>query len=158
MLWVDSLQKLSCLFSLLTLSQTTNFRLFQTVSVCRWQSEVERKWKKILQKGRKHCGKRRYCLLREISPFPTVFSKHLYSTHMKNQGLFGKGLILYQMTNFWTGPNWKNCQTTEKVKFSIGQIENILGKRENAGYQHFLLFLQCFQKAYFSGSLKVGIV
>ena len=27
------------------------------------------------QKGRKHCGKRRYCSLRAISPFPTVFSK-----------------------------------------------------------------------------------
>ena len=24
--------------------------------------------------------------------------------------------------------------------------ENILGKRENAGHQHFLLFGQCFQK------------
>ena len=26
------------------------------------------------------------------------------------------------------------------------RIENIVGKGENAGYQHFLLFLQCFQK------------
>ena len=26
---------------------------------------------------RKHCGKRRNCLLRAISPFPTVFSTHL---------------------------------------------------------------------------------
>ena len=26
--------------------------------------------------------------------------------------------------------------------------------RENAGYQHFLLFPQCFQKASFAGSLK----
>ena len=37
-------------------------------------------------------------------------------------------------------------------------VENIEGKGENAGYQHFLLFPQCFQKASFSGSLKVGIV
>ena len=33
-----------------------------------------------------------------------------------------------------------------------------MGKGENAGYQHFLLFPLCFQKASFSGSLKVGIV
>ena len=25
------------------------------------------------------------------------------------------------------------------------RVENIVGKRENAGYQHFILFLQCFQ-------------
>ena len=30
-------------------------------------------------------------------------------------------------------------------------------KGENGGYQHFLLFPQCFQKILFSGSLKVGI-
>ena len=36
--------------------------------------------------------------------------------------------------------------------------ENIVGKGENAGYQHFLLFPQCFQKSYFSRSLKVGVV
>ena len=32
-------------------------------------------------------------------------------------------------------------------------VENILGKGENAGYRHFLLFPQCFQKASFPGSL-----
>ena len=31
--------------------------------------------KKVLQTGRKHCGKRRNCSLRAISPFPTVFCK-----------------------------------------------------------------------------------
>ena len=35
--------------------------------------------------------------------------------------------------------------------------ENIVGEGENAGHQHFLLLPQCFQKTYFSGSLKVGI-
>ena len=32
----------------------------------------------------------------------------------------------------------------EKVKFVSGRVENIVGKGENAGYQHFLLFPQCF--------------
>ena len=38
------------------------------------------------------------------------------------------------------------------------KVENTMGKGENAGYQHFLLFPQCFQEAYFSGLLKVRIV
>ena len=28
----------------------------------------------------------------------------------------------------------------EKLKFVLGRVENIMGKKENAGYQHFLLF------------------
>ena len=47
---------------------------------------------------------------------------------------------------------------TEKSKFDLESLENIVGKGENAGYQHFLLFPQCFQKASDTGSLKVGIV
>ena len=33
-----------------------------------------------------------------------------------------------------------------------------MGKGENASFQHFLLFSQCFQKATFSELLEVGIV
>ena len=40
----------------------------------------------------------------------------------------------------------------EKLKPDFRRVENIVGKRENVGYQYFLLFLQCFQKASFSGS------
>ena len=29
---------------------------------------------------------------------------------------------------------------TQKLKFVLGRIENIVGKGENAGIQHFLLF------------------
>ena len=41
--------------------------------------------------------------------------------------------------------------------FVFNRVENIVGKGENAGYQHFLLFLQCFQKASFVGLLKSGL-
>ena len=34
-------------------------------------------------------------------------------------------------------------------------VENTMGKGKNAGYQHLLLFQQCFQKTSSSGSLKV---
>ena len=46
---------------------------------------------------------------------------------------------------------------TQKLKFVMRQVENILGKRENAGFQHFLLF-SYFQKPRSSGLLRVGIV
>ena len=46
----------------------------------------------------------------------------------------------------------------EKFKFGLGREENIEGKGENAGNQHFLLIPRCFQKAFLTGSLKVGIV
>ena len=35
----------------------------------------------------------------------------------------------------------------ENLKFLLWREENIVGKGENAGYQHFLLFPQCFEKA-----------
>ena len=50
----------------------------------------------------------------------------------------------------------KNVTTTLKVAF--GSVENIVGKGEIAGYQHFLIFPQCFQEASCSRSFTVGIV
>ena len=47
---------------------------------------------------------------------------------------------------------------TKKLKFGMGRVENIVRKGENAGYQHFLLFPQCFQKSSSQGSFKFGIV
>ena len=44
------------------------------------------------------------------------------------------------------------------MKFVSELTENILGKGENTGYQHFLLFLIFFQKPPSLGSLKFGIV
>ena len=41
----------------------------------------------------------------------------------------------------------------QKLKFVLGRVENIVGKGDNAGYQHFLLFQQCFQKSSILGSL-----
>ena len=37
----------------------------------------------------------------------------------------------------------------QNVKVGFHRIENIVGKEENSGYQHFLLFPQCFQKFLF---------
>ena len=46
----------------------------------------------------------------------------------------------------------------EKLIFVFGRVENFVGEGENAIYQHFLLFSQCFQKASILGFLKVRIV
>ena len=43
-------------------------------------------------------------------------------------------------------------------KFVFHRAEHTVVGGENAGYQQFLLFPQCFQKAYFSGSSKVRII
>ena len=51
----------------------------------------------------------------------------------------------------------EKLKLAEKLKFVSGRVEKFLGKGQNAGYQHLLLFPQCFQKAYILG-LKVGIV
>ena len=51
-----------------------------------------------------------------------------------------------------------NSNVNQIVKFALGRVENIVGKGENADYQHFLLFSQCFEKATSLRSLKVGIV
>ena len=44
--------------------------------------------------GRKHCGKRRNCSLRAISPFPTVFSKGFYPGA-------SKGVIVWKWVKSW---------------------------------------------------------
>ena len=69
----------------LTHYQKTNFWRFQTERVCRRQFQIWRKWKKVIQTGRKHYGKRRNFSLRAISPFPTVFSKGLFHRGVKKR-------------------------------------------------------------------------
>ena len=45
--------------------------------------------------------------------------------------------------------------TTQKLKFDLDRVDNIVGKGENAGHQYFLPFSECFQKATYTGSLNV---
>ena len=40
----------------LTHYQTTNFRLFRVERLCRRQFKIRRKWQKVIQTCRKHCG------------------------------------------------------------------------------------------------------
>ena len=106
------------------------------------------------------------CNLSYANAFNLVLSKIL---------LFGKGLICcLQVLSIWTG--LKSClvrslpdnkiltrsdfkefadnkiESVPMIKFVLNCLENILGKQENAGYWHFLLFPKCFQKLSFTGS------
>ena len=45
-----------------------------------------------------------------------------------------------------------------RIEFVFDGLENIVGKGENAGYQHFRLFPQCFQKSSILGPLNFWIV
>ena len=51
--------------------------------------------------------------------------------------------------------NFKFDKNSRKL---FKQVENIVGKGEIARYEQFLLFPQCFQKAYFPGVSKGVIV
>ena len=66
----------------------TNFRLYKLKEYADDSFELDEKWQKVLQMVRKHCGKRRNCLLQAISPFPTVFSKDLYCIQVKTRACF----------------------------------------------------------------------
>ena len=47
---------------------------------------------------------------------------------------------------------------TQNFEVVFHRIENIVVKEENAVYQHFLLFPQCFLEAFSSSASKVVIV
>ena len=42
------------------------------------------------------------------------------------------------------------------MKFDFGRVENIVGKGENAGYQHFLLFIRLSKTGRIMGSPVAG--
>ena len=61
-----------------------------------------------------------------------VFGKILFSNSLPND----KTLDCSKLKAFADD----NTYVSKKVKFVLGRVENIMGKGENAGYQHFLLF------------------
>ena len=72
--------------------QTTNFRLVQIETNCRQHFKVHLKRKISTIQGKKHCEKRRNCLLQAISPFLTMFSTAV-SLVRQNAVLCCNGLI-----------------------------------------------------------------
>ena len=121
----------------------------------------------IICLSRKHCGKRRnrsweLHVTSNFSISHSVFKKLVLQTS-KNNGLLAKGLIffpndqIFDLSKFTAFADDKLNMTQKYLKFAFKSILNIVGKGENAGYHHFLLFSQCFQKAFAWGSSKVGL-
>ena len=75
-------------------------------------------------------------LVTSIFFFPNNVYKNFFTQLQGHQKLllYRKGLTLYHTIETFTYP---------RVNFKK-TFENIVGKGENAGYQHFLLFPQCF--------------
>ena len=136
-LWVDWMVMYT---SPLTHYQTTNFRLFQTEKVCRRQFQISWKWQRVIQTGRKHCGKRRNCSLRLISPFPSVFSKTCFPGASKgvvwewvnlfpNKPLFFMSAVkllvansFSHLENGWHAQNWP-LATGKPVWLHTAQVD-----------------------------------
>ena len=44
------------------------------------------------------------------------------------------------------------------MEFDCERIENSVGKEENSGYKHYILFQHCFKKPFLLGSVKIRIM
>ena len=68
-----------------TFTETGNLTRYQTTKFFDW-SKLKQIADDILKciYGRKHCEKRRNCLLQAISPFLTMFSKSMYAALCDN--------------------------------------------------------------------------
>ena len=128
---------------------------------------------KSSKRGRKHCGKKRNCSLRAISPFPAVFSKDLYCRHVKTRACMGKGLphlkssaftlTLSQMTNFRFFQTGRVAEDNFKFNENGGRlskrVENSVGKGEIANYKQFILFFySVFKRFVLQTCKKKGLV
>ena len=65
-------------------------------------------------------------------------------------------LTLYQKTKIFDRSKFKafadnKINVTEKLKFVLGRVENIVGKGENAGYQFFSFYHNVFKRLLLQG-------
>ena len=69
--------------------------------------------------------------------------------------LFPRCFLLNQIIVCISSLGLSTCRgQAQNNKFVVCKVENLVEKGENAGYQHFLLFQQCFQKASTSRKAK----
>ena len=99
---------------------------------------------KVIHTGRKHCGKRRNCSLRAISPFLQCFQKACFPG-------VSKGVIVWE----WVNPRRFGQDIFAKV---IHTGRKHCGKRRNCSLRAISPILQCFQKVCFPGASKGVIV
>ena len=92
-----------------------------------FMAEKLEKWQKVIQMGRKHCGERRNCSLRTISPFPTVFSKGLFPRGVKRCHCVGIGYVELQMSvkDFYQNNPMRNMRVCVRTK-GLNHLQTIV--------------------------------
>ena len=142
-------QNSGILTDFICLPNDKNCRLVQIESICRQQDRFDWKieffgglesWVKNIV-GNGEIAGNQYFLL-----FPTFFSKGFLCRVVKSWDCVVKSYL----------DNKRDV--IEKLKLALERAKNMVGKGENAGNQHFLFYLPCFQKAFYTGSFKVRIV
>ena len=121
------------------------------------KSHVTQKLKFVLGRVEDIVGKGENAGKQHFLLFPQCFLKLSFQ-----ELLSSKVLTLYQTTEFWKLTKFKafaeKIIVTQKLKFVLRRVENIVGKEENASKQHFIFFPQCFLRLSFPEVLKVGIM
>ena len=94
----------------------TNCRLFWIERLCRQQFQIWRKWQKVIQTGRKHCGKRRNCLYEQFLLFPQFFEKACFLGA-------SKGVIVWE----WVKVSYAKSIDVSKLKiFKVITVDSKL--------------------------------
>ena len=99
--------------------------------------------------------KEKLVVMSNFSFFPSDFQKSLWSElHRVNPFPDDTNLTLSKLKVFADD----KINVTQMIISVFDREENIVGKGENTGYQHFLLFPQCFETASFPDTSKGVIV
>ena len=93
---------------LLTLTQTTKFRLFQTQGVCIWKYWIWWKWQKVLETCRKQWEKERLLVTSNFSFYHQVFKRLVMQTCKK------RGLVWEWVKNPLKEACWKHSSKMRK--------------------------------------------
>ena len=98
-----------------------NFRHVQIETNCRQHLKVQSKWKISAIQARKHCVKRRNCLLQAISPFLTIFHNYISLVH-QNVALCGNGLNLLYCKGLYR-QQWPAQNVGQMIEFLFGKVD-----------------------------------
>ena len=80
------------------------------------------------------------------------------SRHNRNLNILLKQLFDRYRTDCIENASRRQFHVPQIMEIFSEIIQNIVGIGENAGYQHFLLFQQCFQTTFLSSVIGNGIV
>ena len=105
----------------------------------------------------KTLGKGEIAHYEQFPPFPTVFSKTCNADTQKQGPLQERVKQCTKHHNFRLFKIETTCKQINNaakiIRFVSERMTNFVGKGENTGYQHFLLFLQCFPS--FSNQISI---